>query len=44
MYSFLVDDNSEQKKKGKGGDKNVAATISYSEYKNVFLNSEYLRR
>ena len=37
MYLFLVDDNSEHKK-GKGVNRNVVATISHNEYKNVLLN------
>ena len=36
IYSYLVDDNSEQKKT-KGVNKNVAATISHNEYKDVLL-------
>ena len=34
MYSFLVDDNSEHKK-AKGVNRNVVATISHNEYKDV---------
>ena len=41
MYSFLVD-NSEHKK-AKGVNRNVVATISRSEYKDVLLNSKCLR-
>ena len=37
MYLFLVDDNSEHKKR-KGVNRNVVATISHNEYKNVLLN------
>ena len=37
MYLFLADDNSEHKK-GKGVNRNVVATISHNEYKNVLLN------
>ena len=37
MYLFLVD-NSEHKK-AKGMNKNVTATISHNEYKDVLLNS-----
>ena len=37
MYLYLVDDNSEHKK-AKGVDKNVVATISHNEYKDVLLN------
>ena len=33
-YSYLVDDHSEHKKV-KGGNKNVVATISHNEYKNI---------
>ena len=42
IYSYLVDDNSEHKK-AKGVNKNVVATISYYEYKDVLLNKECLR-
>ena len=42
MYSYLVDDNSEHKK-AKGVNKNVVATISHNEYKNILLNKKYLR-
>ena len=42
MYSFLVDDSSEHKK-ARSMNKNVIATISHSEYKDVFLNKEFLR-
>ena len=38
MYLFLVD-NSEHKK-AKGMNKNVTATISHNEYKDVLLNSK----
>ena len=34
IYSYLVDDNSEHKK-AKGGNRNVVATISHNEYKDV---------
>ena len=40
MYSHLVDDNSEHKKT-KGVKRNVVATISHSEYKDVLLNKKY---
>ena len=40
MYSFLVDDNSEHEKE-KGVNKNVVATISHNEYKDVLLNNKY---
>ena len=42
IYSYLVDDNSEHKK-AKGENKNVVATISHYEYKDVLLNKECLR-
>ena len=42
MYSFLVDDSSKHKK-AKGVNKNVDATISHGEYKDVFFNKKYLR-
>ena len=42
MYFYLVDDNSEHKKE-KGEDKNVVATISHNEYKDVLLNQKCLR-
>ena len=42
IYSYLVDDNSEHKK-AKGVNKNVVATISHYEYKDVLLNKECLR-
>ena len=41
MYSFFVD-NSEHKK-AKCMNKNVAATISHNEYKDVLLNNKCLR-
>ena len=37
IYSYLVDDNSEHKK-AKGVNKNVVATISHNEYKDVLLD------
>ena len=43
MYSYLVDDNSEQKKT-KGVNKNVAATISHNEYKDVLLIKKYFKQ
>ena len=43
MYSFLVDDNSENKK-AKDMDKNIVATISYDEYKEVLLSNKCIRR
>ena len=42
MYSYLVNDNSEHKK-AKGVNRNVVATISHNEYKNVLLNKKCLR-
>ena len=41
MYSFLVD-NSEHKK-SKGVNKNVVATKSHKEYKDVLLNNKCIR-
>ena len=42
MCSFLVDDNSEDKKE-KGLNKNVVAIVSHNEYKDVLLNNKCLR-
>ena len=42
MYSYLVDNNSDQKN-GKSVNKNVAAAISHNEYKDVLLNKKCLR-
>ena len=42
MYSYLVNDNSEHKK-GKGVNRNVVATISHSEYKDVLLNKKCVK-
>ena len=42
MYSYLVDDNSEHKK-AKGVNKNIVATISHNEYKDVLLNKKCFR-
>ena len=39
MYSFVEDDNSEHKNRKR----NVVATISHGEYKNVLLNNKCLR-
>ena len=39
MYSFLVDDRSEHKK-AKGVNRNVVATISHSEHKDVLMNKK----
>ena len=41
MYSFLVDNN--EHKKAKCVNRNIAATISHSEYKDVLLNKKCLR-
>ena len=41
MYSILVDNN--ELKKAKGVNKNVVATISHNEYKDVLLNKKYTR-
>ena len=41
MYSFLVDKN--EHKKAKGVNRNVVATISHNEYKDVLLNKKCLR-
>ena len=41
MYSYLVDGNSEHKK-AKSVNKNVVATISHNEYKDVLLNKKCL--
>ena len=42
MHSFLVDGNSEHKK-AKGVKKNVVATMSHNEYKDLLLNNKCLR-
>ena len=42
MYSYLVDDNSELNK-AKDVNKNVVATVSHNEYKDVLLNKKCLR-
>ena len=42
MYSCSVDDNSEYKKV-KGLNRNIVATTSNKEYKDVLLNNKYLR-
>ena len=42
MYSYLVDGNSGHKK-AKGVSKNVFATISHNEYKDVLLNKKCMR-
>ena len=42
MYLYLVDGNSKHKK-AKGVNKNVVATISHNEYRDVLLNMKCLR-
>ena len=42
MYSCLVGDSGEHKKV-KSLNKNIVATISHGEYKDVLLNNKYLR-
>ena len=42
MYSYLINDNNDHKKV-KGVNKNVVATISHNEYKDVLLSKKYLR-
>ena len=42
IYSYLVDDNSEHKKK-KGLNRNIVAITSHNEYKDVLLNKKYFR-
>ena len=42
MYSHLVNHNSEHNKT-KGVNRNVVATISYNEYRDVLLNKKCLR-
>ena len=42
IYSFLLDDNGEHKK-GRGMNRNVVATISHNEYKDVLLSNRCLR-
>ena len=45
VYSYLADDNSEYKKAtATGVNRNVVATISHNEYKDVFLSKKCLRR
>ena len=41
MYSFLVDNS--KYKKAKGVNRNVVATKSYNEYKDVLLNNKCIR-
>ena len=42
LYSFLV--NNSERKKAKGMKRNIVATISHNEYKNVLLNNKHTRR
>ena len=42
MYSFLVEDNSEQKK-AKTVMRNVVTTRSHNEYKDVLLNNKCIK-
>ena len=42
MYSYLVDDNSEHNK-ANDVNKNIVATISHNEYKDVLLNKKCWR-
>ena len=42
MHSYLVNDNSEHKK-AKGMNRNIVATISHNEYKDILLNKKCLR-
>ena len=42
MYSYLVDDNSENKKV-KSANKNVVSTTSHNKYKDTLLNKKCLR-
>ena len=42
MYSYLVDDNSEDKK-AQGVNKNFVGTISHNKNKDVLLNKKCLR-
>ena len=42
MYSFLVDNSGH--KEERGANKNVVATISHNEYKNVLLNNKCTRQ
>ena len=41
MFSFLVANN--ERKKAKGVNKNVVATISHNAYKDALLNNIYIR-
>ena len=42
MYSYLVNDNSEDEK-GKVVNRNALATVSHNEYKNVLLSKKCLK-
>ena len=42
MYSYLLDDNSDHEKT-KGVNKNIVATMSHNECKDVLLNKKCLR-
>ena len=42
MYSYLVDNNSENKK-AEGRNRNVVATVSHNVYKDFLLNEKCLR-
>ena len=42
MYSYLIDNNNEDKKT-RGINKNVVATIRHNKYKDVLLNKKCLR-
>ena len=42
MYSFLIDDNIENKK-ANGVNTNVIKRVNHSEYKDVLLNQRFLR-
>ena len=42
MYSYLVNDNSEDEKV-KVVNRNALATVSHNEYKNVLLSKKYLK-
>ena len=43
MYLFCMVDNNSKHKKEKGLNKNVVATVSHDEYKDVFSNKKCLR-
>ena len=42
IYSFLVEKDNKHKK-AKGVDRNVVATISHNEYKDILLNNKCIR-